>query len=162
MRFWYTSFHLVQYLLFQEIGGERLTDQTDIASLPFRRLAPPNPPPVFPRFALCAFRFIRLSTASRTPIRVIKIWTALAHPNVSLASKANACHLTLYWSGITWHCISMLQILFWSYTVIQPYSHKKQFKFKFNHHEIFTDCTGYTLKWWHSQCHTAVKRIKAI
>lgn len=43
MRFWYTSFHLLQYLLYQEIGGERMADQPDIASPAFQR-RPPTPP----------------------------------------------------------------------------------------------------------------------
>lgn len=46
MRFWYTSFHLLQYLLYQEIGGGRMTDQTDIASLAFQ-WQPPTPTPTF-------------------------------------------------------------------------------------------------------------------
>lgn len=45
MRFWYTSFHLLQYLLYQEIGGERMADQPDIASLAFQRHPPPLPNP---------------------------------------------------------------------------------------------------------------------
>lgn len=48
MRFWYTSFHLTQYLLYQEIGGGRMTDQTDIGSLSFHWQPPPPPlPPSF-------------------------------------------------------------------------------------------------------------------
>ena len=70
MRFWYTSFHLLQYLLYQEIGGGRMTDQTDIASLAFQ-WQPPLP-------SLFSFHFILFSSPPLTSYRVIEIWTALA------------------------------------------------------------------------------------
>lgn len=73
MRFWYTSFHLLQYLLYQEIGGGRMTDQTDIASLAFQWQPP------FLLFSHSASSFFPASSSSpSTSYRVIEIWTALA------------------------------------------------------------------------------------
>lgn len=62
MRFWYTSFHLLQYLLYQEIGGERMADQPDIASLAFQRQPLPLPSRTPTPCSFFSFCFILLST----------------------------------------------------------------------------------------------------
>lgn len=77
MRFWYTSFHLLQYLLYQEIGGERMADQPDIASPAFQR----RPQPLLSFFS---FRFIPLSS------------TCLRWSHLNL-SRHKLCVLTHFW-----------------------------------------------------------------
>lgn len=90
MRFWYTSFHLLQYLLYQEIGGGRMTDQTDIASLAFQWRHPPSfsflillhssflPAPPWGNWNLNSFSLIFYSFLKQSYFYSMCIYTQLA------------------------------------------------------------------------------------